>query len=100
MALVHGAELPQRIELSDGRLGVTRLRHRGVEHRRGVPLGQNEAVAIGLSGVFRVDPHPVEVQLDDQFDGGKRSAGMAGFGSAGHLDDFAPNTLRDFLKFG
>ena len=80
VALVNGAELPQRVELIDGRLRVTGLRHRGVEHRGGVSLGQNEAVAVGLGGVFGVDPHPVEVQLDHEFDRRERSARVAGFG--------------------
>ena len=99
MALVDRAELAQGVELVDGRLGVARLRHGGVEHRRGVSLGEDEAVAVRLGGILRVDPHPVEEQLDHDLDGRERSARMAGFGGAGHLDDLAADTLRNILKF-
>ena len=60
-------------------------------------LRKNEAIAVRHGRVVRIDVHVVEEEFDQDFDRGKGSAGMAGLGSADHLDDFTPNTLGDLL---
>jgi hypothetical protein len=99
MPLVDGAEFAQGIQLADGGVGETGFRHDGIEHGRGVALGEDETVAIGPLGVLRVDAHVVEVELDHDFDGRERSSGVPRLGGAGHLDNLAANTFTDGLKF-
>ncbi len=98
MALVNGAELAQGVQLVLG--GVAGLGHDGVKHRRGVPLGENEAVAIHPGWIVRSDAHVIEVQLHQNFDGRERPAGMARPGRADHLDNLAPYLLGKGLQFG
>ena len=60
MALIDGAELAQRVQLVDGR--VAALGHDGVEHRSGVALGEDEAVAVGPLGIGGIVPHDVAIE--------------------------------------
>ena len=76
VALVNRAQLAQRIQLILG--GVARLGHDAVEHRRGMTFGEDEAVAIRPFRIGRIVTHHVEVKRHQDFDRGKRTAGMAG----------------------
>ena len=97
VALIDGAEFAEGVELVERRLGIAGLGHDGVEDRGGVTLRENEAIAIGQGGIVRIDAHLIEEELDEDFDRGEGSAGMAGLGSADHLDDFTPYTFGDWL---
>jgi hypothetical protein len=62
-------------------------------------FGENEAVAIGPFGVGGIDAHGIEVELDYNFDGRQRSAGMPRLGGRDHGYNVAAYTLGNLLKF-
>src|ERR1017187_4321071 len=93
VALVDRAEVAQRVQPIERRIGVPRLRHGGIEHRRRVPFGEDEAVPVRPLGVLRLDPHSVEIEFDHNLHGRKRTARVAGLGRANHLNDLPPDPL-------
>ena len=97
VALVDGAELAQGVQLVFG--AVARFGQRGVEHRRGMALGKDEAVAVGPLGVGRIVPHGIEIERSDDIGGGERAARMAGARGSRHLNDVPPHAPGDRLQF-
>ncbi len=86
----------ERVQLVFG--GVAALRQHAVQHRRGMALGQNEAVAIGPFRIVRVVPQDIEKQRGQNLDRGQRTSGMPGPGVRNHLDDVPADLLCDGLK--
>src|SRR5207248_2105265 len=73
----------------------------GVEQRRGVTLGEDEAVALRPGRVFGVVPHDAaEVQGDGDLDARQRAGRVAGAGGGGAGDDVAANGLGLGLQLG
>jgi hypothetical protein len=98
VALINRSELAQGVELVERRIGVAGFGHNGVQHRRGMALGKNEAVAIRPQRVLRIDLHVIEKELNQDFDGGKGASGVPGFGRANHLHDLAPHLFGQGLQ--
>src|SRR5271157_82194 len=69
VALVYRSKLAQRVQLIDRRIGVPRVRHGGIEHRRRVPFGENETVPVHPLRVLRIDPHAVEKEFNHNLHG-------------------------------
>src|ERR1035438_8156068 len=78
VALVYRAQLAQRVQSIERRIGVPRLRHDGIKHRRRVPFGENEAVPVRPLRVLRIDPHSVEIEFNHSLDGRKPAVRVAG----------------------
>ena len=97
MALVNRAELAQGVQLVERGIGIAGLRHHGVEHRRGVSLGKNEAVAIRQGGILRIDVHVVEIQLHQNLHRRERPPGWPDSGGADHHHDFPPDSAWRWL---
>jgi len=97
MALERRAEFAQSGE--DGVVNVSGVGKNGVKRGTAVTLGQDEAVAVRPLRVGRIDPHGIEIKLDDQLNRRKRTTGMPRFGRAGHFNNVAAYTLGDRLKF-
>ena len=85
VALENGVILTQGVE--DGRVKVAPAGQRRVQHRAGVPLGEDEPVPVLPLGVLGVDVQHVEVQGGDHLHRGQRAAGMSGLGRVDHGDD-------------
>ena len=97
VALELAAELAERHQVFDRE--VAGLGQRPVDHRRGVALADDEAVAVGPEGVLRVVAHDAEVERGGDLDGGEGAAGVAGVGGGDHLHDVPADALRDGLQF-
>src|ERR1017187_9822660 len=93
VALIYRAELAQRVQPIERRIGVPRLRHGAIQHRRRVPFGKNKSVPVHPLRVLRLDPHSVEIEFDHNLHGRKRTARVAGLGRANHLNDLPPDPL-------
>ena len=70
---------------------------RSIKARRGMALGEDEAVALRVLGVLRVDPQLPVIQVSKQVRSGQASAGMAGLGSMGGLDHAHTDLAGFFL---
>ena len=82
----RAAQLAQRHDLVVRE--VAGLRERRVEDRRGVPLGEDEAVAVGPVGVLGVVPQKAtEIEGRHDLDGRQRTAGMTRARLGRHLQD-------------
>ena len=97
MALVHRAQLAKRVQLVRGT--VSGLGHHRVEHRRGVALGQDKAVAVRPFGIGGIVPHDAEVEREQNFNGRKRSARMPGARRANHFDNRPAHALGHYRQF-
>ena len=68
----------------------------GIEDGRRMAFGEDETVAVGQSGVLRIDVHFAKIKGCQDFDRGQRAARVARSGAADHLDDHDPDLARDF----
>jgi hypothetical protein len=93
MALVDRAQLAQSVQLIRRR--VPTLRQHRVEHRRGVALGKQEAVAFRPIRFRRVVAHRVEEKRHQDLDGRQRAPGMSRLGGGDHLDDLPARRAAD-----
>ena len=93
-----GVPLERAADLAQGHDLVVRevagLRERRVEHRRRMPLGEDEPVAVRPVGILGVVPQePAEVEGRHDLGGRQRAAGMARAGLGRHLQDVFPDRL-------
>ena len=96
MALKTGAQLSQGIQLVYR--DVACFGQRGIERRRGMALGQDEAVSLRIGRVGRVMlQDATEIQRREDVGTGKRSTGMAAARLMEHLDDVCANGTGLFL---
>src|SRR5207244_13431021 len=86
------AEFPESHEVFDRE--VARLRHRRVDHRRGVALADDETVPIGPGRVLRVVPHYAEVKRGRDIDGREGASRVTGVGVGGNFVDVPPEAMR------
>ena len=88
----RAADLPQGHDLVVRE--VAGLRQRRVEHRRRMPLGEDEPVAVRPVGVLGVVPQePAEIERRHDLDGRQRAAGMPRAGLGRHPQDVFPDRL-------
>ncbi len=85
MALQPRAELAQRLQFRDRE--ISRIRHRGVEHRTDVTIGQHQPVAIRPGGVLRIVLEAMQVQIGEDVGHAERAGGVAAAGSEQHRND-------------
>jgi hypothetical protein len=95
MSLDRRAELPERqhhrvVDRPD------RLQ-RGIQHRRGVPLGEHEPIVGGAPRVGRVGPQVVGEQDGDQMRGRQGGRRVAGTGRGGGPDAVDPELRGEFV---
>ena len=81
MAFEVAVQFAQSGEVFAGK--KSKLSPHGIQQRGGVALGKDEAVVVGISGVFRVEPHVPEEQGGDQVRRGTAGSGMAAAGRGG-----------------
>ena len=93
VALQAAADVAQRLELLNGEEPAAR--ENGVERGGRVALGEDEAVAVGLVGIGRVDVHVLEVQVGQDVRDGQRPAGVARLGGVNAGNDAATDLVRD-----
>ena len=74
------------------------FRQAGVQRRRRMPLGEDEAVPALLRGIRRVDVHFTEVQGGEDIGSRKTAAGMAGSRRIYFPYDVLPYCLSDLLQ--
>ena len=94
-ALQVAVNVPQRGQILDREKSA--IGKRGIKARRGMALGEDEAVALRILGVLRVDPQFPVIQVSKQVRSRQASAGMAGLGSMGGLDHAHTDLAGFFL---
>ncbi len=78
---------------------IARLGQRRVEHRRRMPLGENEPVAVGPVRVLGIVPQEsAEIQGRHDLDGRQRAAGMPRAGLGRHLQNVLPDRFGSSQK--
>lgn len=82
MAFELAIELAKSHESGDGE--NSSFGERGVKDRRGVSLGEDEAIAFDGVGIPRIEMHGVKKSGGDELGAGKAGSGMAGAGGGGH----------------
>jgi hypothetical protein len=98
MALEHRADLAELLELGVREVAV--LGKRRVEDRRGVALGEDEAVALGPVGPLRVVAEDPEVERGDDVSRRERAVEVAGLGDREHPHAVDPQHGGPALELG
>ena len=65
----------------------------------GMALAENEAITVGVLGIFGVDTHLSEEQGGHQLCGGQGAAGVAAAGVGRHVDDVPAHLFANAGKF-
>ena len=96
MALQTAVQLAQREQLVVG--DEAKLGKRGVEHRRGMALREDEVIALRvLRVILGVIHHAAEVERRNDIRGRKRPTRVTATGLFKHLDDVFAHVVRTRL---
>ena len=96
MAFEFARKLPQRHQARNRK--DSGLSQRGVENRRGMSLGEHEAIARERVGIRGIEFHGMEKRRGHQFGGGKARGGMARARGRGHAQGMNAQDASLFAK--